>query len=53
MKRVLIAFVDGVRAKSAIRRKRALKRAAEEKEIRDEMYLREAQEPIYKSAHDS
>jgi hypothetical protein len=53
MKRVLSAFVERVRAWSAIRRERTVKRAAEEKQIRDEMYLREAQEPIYKSPHDT
>jgi hypothetical protein len=53
MKRIRMDFAKRLWAKGASRRKRALERAASEMELREEMRLRGAQEPTYKSAHDT
>jgi hypothetical protein len=52
MKRFLSNLVEWVRVKSAIRKTRAYERAVEI-HVRRETELREAQDPIYKSPHDS
>jgi len=53
MKRFLSNLVEWLRVKGAIRKTRARERAAEEIDVRREMERREAQDPIYKSPHDS
>jgi hypothetical protein len=52
MRRLLNNFVEWLRVKGGIRKTRARERSAEI-EIRREMEGREAQDPIYKSPHDS